>query len=68
MNIADLKFSVNFFRRLDLPNLLINIWDCADKPNCTICKQYQKWCIIAAKEQWEKKFIDFDFVIDALKK
>ena len=45
-----------------------NIWDCADKPNCTICKQYQKWCITAAKEQWEKKFIDFDFVIDALKK
>ena len=52
MNIANLKFSLNFFRRLDLPDLLINICDYADKPNCATCKQYQKWCITAAKEQW----------------
>ena len=68
MNIADLKFSLNSFRQLDLPNLLINIWDYADKPNCPICKQYQKWCITAANEQWEKDIIDFDFVINTLKK
>ena len=68
MNIADLKFSLNSFRQLDLPNLLINIWDYADKPNCPICKQYQKWCITAANEQWEKGFIDFDFAINTLKK
>ena len=68
MNIANLKFSLNFFRRLDLPDLLINICDYADKPNCAICKQYQEWCITAAKEQWQKEFIDFDFFIDALKK
>ena len=63
MNIADLKPSSNSFRQLDLPNLLINIWDYADKPNCPICKQYRKWCITAAKEQWGNLFIDFDFVI-----
>ena len=63
MNIADLKLSSNSFRQLDLPNLLINIWDYAYKPNCPICKQYRKWCITAAKEQWGNLFIDFDFVI-----
>ena len=38
MNFADLKFSLNSFRPLDLPNLLTNVWDYADKPNCVICK------------------------------
>ena len=42
MDITDLKFSLNFFRQLDLPNLSINIWDYADKPNFPIFKQYQK--------------------------
>ena len=68
MSATDLKFSLNSFRQLDLPNLLINIWDYADRPDDPICKQYQKWCITAAKEQWQDTFIDFDFVITALKK
>ena len=51
MNAGDLKVSLNSFRQLDLPNLLINVWDYADKPNCPVCKQYQKWCICAAKEK-----------------
>ena len=50
-----------------MSNLLINIWSYAYKPDCPICKHYQKWCITAAKEQWEKEF-DFDFDINALKK
>ena len=49
-NIADLKNSLNSFRRLDLLNLLITIWPYAYRPDDPICKQYQKWCIIAAKE------------------
>ena len=68
MSATDLKFSLNSFRQLDLPNLLINICDYADKQDDPICKQYQKWCITAAKEQWQDTFIDFDFVITALKK
>ena len=51
-----------------MPNLLINIWDYANKPNCPICKQYQKWCISAAKEKWKDSYIEFDFVIGCLKK
>ena len=68
MNAGDLKFSLNSFRQLDLPNLLINVWDYVNKPNCPICKQYQKWCISAAKEKWKDSYIEFDFVIGCLKK
>ena len=68
MNAGDLKFSLNSFRQLDLLNLLINVWDYADKPNCPICKQYQQWCISAAKEKWQDSYIEFDFVINCLKK
>ena len=68
MSATDLKCSLNSFRQLDLPNLLINIWDYADRPDDPICKQYQKWCITAAKEQWQDTFVDFDFAITVLKK
>ena len=51
MSATDLKFSLNSFRQLELPNLLINFWDYADRPDDPICKQYQKWYITAAKEQ-----------------
>ena len=62
------KFLLESFRRLDLPNLLINIWSYAGKPNCPMCSQYQRWCIQAAKEKWLSSFIDFDFVIQNLKR
>ena len=68
MSATDLIFSLNSFRQLDLPNLLINIWGCADSPDDPVCKQYQKWCIIPDKEQWQDAFIAFDFVIIGLKK
>ena len=54
MDIADLKFSLNSFWQLDLPRLLINIGDYADKPNFPICEQHQK-CWIAADKENEKK-------------
>ena len=47
---SNYKLLLESFKRLDLPNLLINIWSYADKPNCPMCSQYQKWCIQAAKE------------------
>ena len=52
-----------FFLHLDLPNLLINIWEYADKPNDPILIQYQKWCIEVAKQKWQPQFINFDYVI-----
>ena len=59
MNAGDLKVSLNSFRQLDLPNLFINVWDYADKPNCPICKQYQNG---------QDSYIEFDFVINCLKR
>ena len=39
--------------RLDLPNLLINIWEYNDEKhivvNCEICRKYEEWCIEAAR-------------------
>ena len=39
------------YLHLDLPNLLINIWEYTDKPNDPILIQYQKWCIEVAKQK-----------------
>ena len=66
-----LKFSLYSFHQLDLPDILINIWDYADhlkQKECIICQTYQNWCIIAAKEKWHYSYIDFDFAIDNLQK
>ena len=40
------------FMRLDLPNLLINIWEYNHEKhnvvNCAICRKCEEWCIEAA--------------------
>ena len=69
--MSQLKFSLDSFRQLDLPELLINIWTNADPihdPNCSICSIYPEYCVIAAKKKWSEFYIDFDFVINNLKK
>ena len=52
---------------MDLPFLLINIWEYANKPNDPILIQYQKWCIEIVKQKWQPHYLDFD-VIQNLKK
>ena len=56
------------FRKHDLPNLSINIWEYSDcrHGDCFICKQYREWCIKAAKEKWCDIYHDFDKVINHL--
>ena len=65
MSSKQSKFSLNSFRRLDLPNLLLNIWDYSDFEhlNCGICKQCKNWCILAAEEKWNNFYYDFDEVV-----
>ena len=46
-----MRLEKSFFLRLDLPNLLINIWEYAHKPNNPILIPYQKWCIEVAKQK-----------------
>ena len=62
-----LEFSKKTFSQLDLPNLLINIWDYAFC-HCSICSQYQKWCTQVAKEKWQPDFVDFGYVITNIKR
>ena len=59
---------MNSFRQLDLPDLLINVWCYTECPNSPVPKQCSKWCVSAAKRKWSPNFIDFDFVIDNIKK
>ena len=71
--MSELKFSLDSFHELDLPELLINVWCYADYINnkdetCNICETYMEYCVIAAKEKWSEFYIDFDFVINNLKK
>ena len=70
MSPVQLKFSLDLFRQIDLPNLLINIWDYADKKHsdCSVCKQYSEWCVMIAKEKWTRFLKDFDFAIGNMKK
>ena len=49
--MTELKFSLDSFRQLDLPELLISIWDYAyhiKEKGCIVCQTYQSWCIVAA--------------------
>ena len=64
----NLKLSIANFERLDKLNLLINIWKYNDESHdnhtdCSICKQYEQWCIEVAKSKWQDEFKSFAFVI-----
>ena len=58
------------FEWLDKPNLLINIWSYNDPSHygnhCSICKQYENWCIEIAREKCRPEFKSFDFVISQI--
>ena len=64
-----MKLSKANFKLLDLPNLLINIWDYNDPTHvgCSICKQFEKWCIEVAKDLLMPEFLDFDYVLSNLR-
>ena len=65
--VPTLKFKLENFEELDIPDLMINIW-CHSEINksCPILKQYKDWCITALKKKWIKEYIDFDFVVEKL--
>ena len=67
--LSAMKLSKPNFELLDLPNLLINIWDYNDQmhANFPLCKQYEKWCTEVAKRHWQSGFFDFDYVISNIR-
>ena len=64
-----LKFSLEDFRELHLPDLLINIWNYSDckNSNCFVCNQYRDLCVQAAYEKWSPDYKDFNAVINNLR-
>ena len=65
-----MKLSLAKSEFLDQPNLLINIWEYNDErhKNCPVSKQYKEWSIKVVKTQWQNNYMDFDFVIDNIRK
>ena len=56
---------VDCFANLDIPDLLINVWEYNDDDhkNCAICDHYEKWCVEIARSKWQPYFKAFSFVI-----
>ena len=57
------------FANLDLPDLLLNIWDYSDNlRRDPVISQYCKWCVELARQQWCLSYKNFQFVIKNLRK
>ena len=63
-----MKFAKSSFQELDFPDLLINIWCYTDKQNDPIIAQNEKLCVEAAQEQWKLQYLDFNYLIENLRK
>ena len=63
-----MKFSKSDFLNLHLPDLLLNVWCYANYLNDQIINLYCKWCLEVAEEQWQPDFLNFQYVIQNLKK
>ena len=63
-----LNFSKHSFQQLELPDFLINIWSYSERPNDPFSIRYQQWCIEVAKERWRSQDLNFDYVINNLRK
>ena len=51
--------------------MLINFWEYNEpgcKNQCPVCIQYEKWCIEAAQEKWKAEYLDFEYVIQNLRR
>ena len=62
------KFKYEDFDKLDIANLIVNIWHYSDRShrNCVVCTNYKNWCITALKEKWKDWYVNVEFVIQKL--
>ena len=58
-----LKFPKELFLKLDLANLLINIWSYVDYLHDFVIGQYCQYCIECSYEKWGEDYLDFHFKI-----
>ena len=68
--IKGLKFSLEDFQKLDVPDLIINIWsyNWLQHLPCDTCYRYSVWCEQILKEKWKLEYGDFDFAVEKFKK
>lgn len=61
-----MKFTEESFLKLDLAELLINIWSYSQSKSF-IVNTYNTWCIRAARKKWLRDYLDFNLVISNIK-
>lgn len=63
------KFKYEDFDKLDIANLMVNIWhypDTIHRDCCVVCTNYKNWCITVLKKKWKDWYIDIDFAVEKL--
>ena len=64
------KFKYEDFDKLDIANLMVNIWHYSDTSHrncCVVCTDYKNWCITVLKKKIQKDwYIDIDFAVEKL--
>ena len=61
-----MKSTEESFLKLDLAELLINIWSYSQSKSF-IVNTYHTWCIRAARKKWLRDYLDFNLVISNIK-
>ena len=61
-----MKFTEESFLKLDLAELLINIWSYSHSKSF-IVNTHHTWCIRAARKKWLRDYLDFSLVISNIK-
>ena len=56
-------FTYEHFQSMDIPELMIKIWQYSYEKQCNVCLKYQRHAIKALREKWTDQFIDKNFVI-----
>ena len=67
----ELKFTIEDFRRQNVPDFLLNLWSYNFFKNhsagCQACKIYSGYCEEVLEEKWSSEWGDFKFVIEKIK-
>ena len=56
-------FTYEHFQSMDIPELMIKIWQYSYEKQCNVCLKYQRHAIKTLREKWTDQFIDKNFVI-----
>ena len=66
---VELKFKYKYFEDLDLPTLMMKIWNYSNMHNykdCIVPATYRNWCITVLKQRCEDTYLNFGYVVEKL--